>query len=301
MSPSMFDLFHRRLEEKNGEIPDTYFYTLTDSFKKRFLMMFDYLFQEKEQYQTYNDNEHIVKALRIAFGVFSLSELSGVHSYKYADEIKLFILKCSDDNKVISAIECICRYALMLSKKGYDRYSIIIHNTNKYFKLDRIGYTFITEGDGFIVFIEDEHFYNECTQKSLSLLTQKGYSNAQNFFIDAYKKLAASDYDDAIVDVGRAIETLLKERFSKLGIPYDDKKDSLNKLLNIAKQHIITPYSFEPFQQTLLEVGRARNQMGAHGVTPGQTPVADELHVRFAINQAAANLLFLAEVPMSNK
>ena len=35
-------------------------------------------------------------------------------------------------------------------------------------------------------------------------------------------------------------------------------------------------------------------------MTPGQTPVADELHVRFAINQAAANLLFLAEVPMSN-
>lgn len=189
----------------------------------------------------------------------------------------------------------------MLSKEGYNKYSAIIYNTNEYFKFDRIGYKFITEGSGFIVFIEDEHFFNECTQKSLSLLAQKGYSNAQDFFIDAYKKLATSDYDDVLVDIGRAIETLLKERFSKLGIPYDDQKDSLKKLLNIAKQHIITPYTFEPFQQTILEIGRVRNQMGAHGVTPGQTPVADELHVRFAINQAAANLLFLAEVPMSNK
>ena len=178
-------------------------------------------------------------------------------------------------------------------------YYTVIKLVNDYFRYDRIGYKFICEKEGFIVPIEDEVFFCECTEKSLSLLTINGFDEVQTFFIDAYKKLAASDYDDALVNIGRAIETLLKERFSKLGIPYDDKKDTLNKLLNIAKQHITTPYSFEHFQQTILEIGRARNQMGAHGMTPGQTPVADELHVRFAINQAAANLLFLAEVPMS--
>lgn len=245
--------------------------------------------------------EYIINNLRMAFGVLSLDRLSNKKSYNPYDELVFFVLHSGDDNKIVSVVEYLCRLFKKKYAIGYLGDTDFISDINLYFRYDRIGYKFIREGDGFIVFIEDEHFSNECTQKSLSLLTQKGYGEAQNFFIDAYKKLAASDYDDALVEVCRAIETLLKERFSNLGIPYDDKKDSLNKLLNIAKQHITTPYSFEPFQQTILEVGRARNQMGAHGVTPGISSVADELHVRFAINQAAANLLFLAEVPMSNK
>lgn len=300
MSPSTLNLFHRRLEEKNGEIPNTYFYTLTDSFKNRFVMAFHNFYESIEYGYRSTIQEDIVNDLRMAFGVLSLDKLSKKNSYNLYDELVFFVLYSDDDNKIISVVEYICR----LFVKRYTRELFLntdfISAINSYFRYDRIGYKFIREGGGFIVFIEDEHFSNECTQKSLSLLAQKGYSNAQNFFIDSYNKLAASNYDDALVDVGRAIETLLKERFSKLNIPYNEN-DTLNKLLNIAKQHIITPYSFEHFQQTLLEVGRARNQMGAHGVTPGKTPVADELHVRFAINQAAANLLFLAEVPMSNK
>lgn len=300
MGPSTLNLFHRRLEEKNGEIPNTYFYTLTDSFKNRFVMVFRNFCESIGYGYRSTIQKDIVNDLRIAFGVLSLDKLSKKKSYNPHDELVFFILYSDDDNKIISAVEYLCR----LFAKGYTRGCFwntdFISDINSYFRYDRIGYKFIREGGGFIVFIEDEHFSNECTQKSLSLLAQKGYGEAQNFFIDAYKKLAASDYDDALVDIGRAIETLLKERFSKLNIPYNEK-DSLNTLLNIANQHIITPYSFKHFQQTLLEVGRARNQMGAHGITPGQTPVADELHVRFAINQAAANLLFLAEVPMSNK
>lgn len=300
MSPSIFDLFHRRIQESKGKIPNTYSYIITESFKKRFIMMFHEICEISAYPYISIDKTDIIKHLRMAFGVFSLDELSKKTTFNPFDEIQLFILNCNDNDKIISSIEYICRFFLEKCRTGQRRCYIAIKATNEYFRYDRIGYKFIDEGEGFIVPIEDEVFSNECTQQSLSLLAKKGYGEAQNFFIDAYKKLAISDYDDALVDVGRAIETLLKERFSKLGIPYDDKKDSLNKLLNIAKQHIITPYSFEPFQQTLLEVGRARNQMGAHGVTPGQTPVADELHVRFAINQAAANLLFLAEVPMSN-
>lgn len=300
MSLVYFDLFHRRIQEARGEIPDTYSYTITDSFKKRFIMLLKnppktYSYYYKHGYaHDYKDIESIVDSLRMSFAVFSLDELSGSNTYNDRfNEIKFFILNHNDNNKIISAIECVCRYFLNL------KYYEFIEAVNQYFLYDRIGYKFICENVGFIVRIEDEVFFCECTEKLLSILSLEKYRDVQIFFMNAYKKLAASDYADALVAIGRAIETLLKVRLMEIGIT-NTEKSALAALLEIAKNHITTPYSFKHFQQTLLEVGRARNQMGAHGVTPGQTPVADELHVRFAINQAAANLLFLAEVPMSN-
>ncbi|WP_304023205.1 hypothetical protein [Desulfovibrio piger] len=283
-------LFHRRKLEAQGKIPETYQYSLTETFKNRFISLLDEYCSKTIPNVSKREDFYIVKALRKIFGVQKLSSPSKI-TFLYFNELEYFILTAHDDY-ILSSVEYICRF-----KKDKK----LINDVNDCFRYDRIGYKFIQQGEGYIVPIEDDNFYTECTNSCLSILAVSGFKSSQDYLISAYQNLSQNDYDDAIVDVGRAIETLLKERFSKLGIPYDDKKDSLNKLLNIAKQHIITPYSFEPFQQALLEVGRARNQMGAHGVTPGQTLVADELHVRFAINQAAANLLFLAEVPMSNK
>lgn len=289
MFDSLSNLFHRRKQEANGEIPATYSYELTLSFKKRFVMLLDQCCSKYSIFLQSSDEYNIVTGLRLAFGVFKLDELSNKKSNTYFDELQFFILYGKGD-RVISAIEYICRY--------FQDNQNIINSINDYFKYDRIGYKFISEGDGFIVTIEDDTFHEECTVKSLGILSSKGYIDSQNYLISSYKKLATSDYDDALVDIGRSVETLLKKRFSDLGIQYDDQKDTLNKLLIIARAHINTSFSFEPFQQVILEIGRARNKMGAHGITPGQSPIADEIHVRFAINQATANLLFLAEVPM---
>lgn len=290
MFDSLSNLFHRRKQEAKGEIPTTYSYELTLSFKKRFIILLQQYCSEYDVLFPQSPDYIIVIDLRLAFGVLKLDELSNKKSNNYFEELQFFILYGKVD-MVISAIEYICRCFYHYNYKFVD-------STNDYFKYDRIGYKFISEGDGFIVTIEENKFHEECTVKSLGILSSKGYIDSQNYLISAYKKLATNDYDDALVDIGRSVETLLKKRFSDLGIQYDDQKDTLNKLLIIARAHINTSFSFEPFQQVILEIGRARNKMGAHGITPGQSPIADEIHVRFAINQATANLLFLAEIPM---
>ena len=289
MNINIFNLFHRREQERKGEIPSTYSYNLSTPFKRKFVLAWVEIGGSR-----YEDSwtQEIASLLRKVFGVFSLDELSSSRSQNSFEEIQFFIINCKNDDFVISTIELICRY--------FCRYGLyqLVNDVNTYFQYERIGYKFITEQDGFIVKIEDEIFYNETTAKTLGILSAKEYFDAQKYFIDSYKKLAASHYNDALVDIGRAMETVLKTRFTELGIPFDDKKDTLNKLLDIAQQHITSQnHNFQYFKQIILDAGRARNT-GGHGNAQGQGPALDEVYVRFVINQAAANLLFLAEVPM---
>lgn len=289
MSINILNLFHRRQQEAKGEIPSTYTYTLSITLKKRIIMAWAELSPPPLREMHAQDIAHY---LRKAFGVFKLDDFSSSNTNNTFDEIQLFILRCKDDTLILSAIEVICRYFF----QGRD--DTFINDINNFFQYERIGYKFITEQDGFIVKIEDEIFYNETTAKTLGILSTKRYFDAQNYFIDSYKKLAASHYNDALVDIGRAMETVLKTRFTELNIPFDAQKDALNKLLDIAQRHIISQHhNFQYFKQIILDAGRARNT-GGHGNAQGQAPTLDEVYVRFVINQAAANLLFLAEVPM---
>lgn len=286
---NIYNLFFRREQETKGEIPDTYSQELTVNFKKRFILYF------KDEFSNhYTDRfEKIVHLLRKAFGVFSLNEFFSSKSYNNFEEISLCILE-SDDRISISTIELICRYSLYTIGKNF------YQHTNFLLQYERIGYKFINEDDGFIVKIEDEQFFNECTVKSLGILASSRFNDALSHYINSYQKLSEGRYSDALVDIGRAIEALLKTRFTLLNIPFTDR-DSLNKLLDIAQQHIVTQHhDFQHFKQIILDAGRARNT-GGHGKAEGEAPLFDEVYVRFVINQAAANLLFLAETDMHNK
>ena len=282
MTISTYNLFHKRQQNASA----TFKYFITHEFKVQFLMIINNMLS-RNKYRN-RDLIFILHNLRYAFGVFSLDSLSGEITPDPFQEIQQFILK-TNDSRVISAIEYICSYYINM------RY--LISCINNAFKYNKIGYKFVCEGDGFIAKIEDDTFYDEITSKSLGVLSSKKYIDAQNYFISSYKKLAATNYDDALVDICRAIETLLKTRFTEIGIPYQEK-DTLKPLLDIAQKHILASHNFHAFKELILDAGRARNAMGGHGVTPGQSPRPDEVYVRFVINQAAANLLFLAEVEM---
>lgn len=287
MKINIYNLFHRRQQEAKGQIPSTYSDKLSPTLRKKFILIW------AELLSSHWREEHageIAGYLRKAFGVFSLDDFSSSKTRSAFDEIQFFILECQDDSLVLSAIEVICRYFYIIGSFEF------LYEINKIFQYERIGYKFIREHDGFIIKIEDETFYNESTAKTLGILSAKKYYDAQNYYINSYKKLAASNYDDALVDIGRAMETVLKTRFAELNIPFD--KETLSKLLDIAQQHITSQnHNFQYFKQIILDAGRARNT-GGHGNAQGQVPALDEVYVRFVINQAAANLLFLAEVPM---
>lgn len=290
MEINNLNLYYRRKCEEAGQIPSTFSYDLPISFRSRFI---DLCFTKNIFLLALKAKINMTNELVTAFGVRSLYQLPRKKNVNKLDldDVADAIYECKDDI-ALSIIEFICRCAYKLNISDF------LINTDKYFQHDRIGFKFLTEHDGFIVKIEDETFYNETTAKTLSLLSRKKYFDAQNYFIDSYKKLAASQYNDALVDIGRAMETVLKTRLTELSISFNPQTDTLNKLLDITQKHIISPnHNFHNFKQIILDAGRARNISG-HGNTQGQVPALDEVYVRFIINQTAANLLFLMEVPM---
>lgn len=279
-------LYCRRKQEERGEIPSTYSYNITPKFKNKFVMFW-------QEYGLIGSRD-VCKILQIELGVFDLCTLFNSSKHTQNDELIFFFLKNNENDYLLTVIELA---ANIIRKEHYD----VISKINFLFQYDRIGYKLIRNDNGnfVIINIEDSTFYDECTDKCLGLLSTKKCTDAQIHYIESYKKLAASEYGDSLVEIGRAIESVIKTRLTELSIQFDPNKATLNHLLDIAQKHMVNAdHDFQYFKQVILDAGRARNKHGGHGHAQGQTPQLDETYVRFVINQAAANLLFLAEVDM---
>jgi hypothetical protein len=285
--------FFRRQQEARGEIPETYHYNLDEKFQKQFIII----------WRQYNFRYANIVYNRLCFELGQLDLGFSLSMYKDKKDQQLidFFIRNEKDEYSLAVIEFVAYFIYRADKGRHGDEKQFIDLVNELFLYNRIGYKLIIDSknrDVNIIKIDDEIFYSECTEKSLGILSTKKYTDAQSCYIESYKKLAKSEYTDALVDIGRAIESVLKTRFAEYNIPFDAKKDTLNKLLDIAQAHVDTvAHDFQYFKQIILDVGRVRNPSG-HGHAQGQAPQLDEVYVRFVINQAAANLLFLAEVPM---
>lgn len=271
-------LYHRREQLRKGEIPTTYQYKLSEKFRLQIQIILeryysDYIFAGSGMYS------HLLE---------EFPEMSKGYNYPPADtkdsfyRVIQFFFKSSDD-MALSIIEVMCAC-----------FNEAMAPINDRFEYERVGYQYNRDAQQ-IIKIEDETYYNECTVRALSILSQGGYENALAHYLDAYEKLSKKDFDEALTNIGRAMESLLKTRFDAAGIQYSPK-DNLAALLTKAGEHINLPteVKFEPLKQVILNAGRARN-LGGHGHSEGSSPEIDDTFVRFAINQCAANLLYMAE------
>lgn len=285
---AIFKPYHRRMQEQRGEIPETFHYDINITERAKIYVLLSHIINEELSEETY-------KLLSREF-----PEIITSYPNYFSEIIKL--MENSTDEIFLSIIEYFLFVALELSVRP-KRYTYLetrmslVNKINERFQYERIGYKFTDEG--LCIKIEDETFYEECTSRTLGVLSNAHYHDVVAYYMDSYAKVSSKEYDDALVEIGRALETLLKTRFHVLGIAYNEK-DTLNTLLNIAKVHIPVDadFDFKYFQDMILHIGRQRNQRGAHGPTQGNAPAMNEVYVRFVINQAAAALLFLAEVDM---
>ncbi|MDR2891691.1 MAG: hypothetical protein LBV80_01190 [Deltaproteobacteria bacterium] len=285
--------YFRRQQEFRGEIPTTFSYVLTEKVKHQIIMILD------SYSHGFDYSQSIVERLRLEIGKPELASGWTDGSYitrKYYPELELkrFFLKVQDDEYALTVLEYIlCSHAMYNDD--------IIEEINNRLQYERIGFKFvrISDDSGHLIKIEDEIFLNECIHKTLGILSDLKYTDALNHYMSAYDNLKANKFEEALVSVGKAIESLLKTRFANTKIPFDATKDTLAKLLDILQRHLVSAsHNFQYFKQIILDAGRARN-IGGHGHADGDTPPLNEVYVRFVINQAAANLLFLAEVELN--
>lgn len=279
--------FFRRQQAARGELPSTYSYQLTPKIRNQVWILW-------EQHELKRCSENIVDFMRLELGRNRLPNCPQATNYITgvlpSEELQGYFCKLTNTDYALTVVELMCRQA---AQRGCASF---INNLNERFQIEAFGYKVdLLKNDAFLRSLEDEQFSEYVTEPCLSLLAK--FPTARGFYLDAYDELKKKKYEDAMTDLGQAMESLLKTRFKQEQIAFNEK-DALGKLLDTAQKHAVCgDFSFHRFKELILNVGQGRNN-NSHGHAEGDNPKIDAIYTRFMINQAAANLLFLAEVKL---
>lgn len=289
MSSEKYIPFFRRQQAARGELPTTFSYELTEKIRKQITLLWS-----KTELPSHV-NKDIVTYLREELGEFTLpfaklQMRDRFKKYNYYNELIDYFNNIQDSDYALTVIELMCREAV---KNGQSRFVKLL---NERLQIEAIGYKAdIIDRGARLRRVEDQEFSTNVIEPCLSVLST--YPNAQKHYLEAYEELKKKKYDDAMTDLGQAMESLLKTRFKQERIEFNER-DALGKLLNTAQKHAeCGDFSFHRFKELILNVGQGRNT-NSHGHAEGDKPEIDSVYTRFMINQAAANLLFLAEVKL---
>jgi hypothetical protein len=157
------------------------------------------------------------------------------------------------------------------------------------------GYQFIS---GEIVRIDSLHLHSEVVVPALALLAENRFEAANAEYRSAHQAYRHGEYEDCLVDCGKAFESVLKVIGGKRGWVFKDT-DPASKLIQAAVDAGFLP----AFSQAALNhlkgliessTPTLRNKMGGHGAGEKLREVPQHL-VAFQLHQTAAVILFLAE------
>ncbi|MEZ6854376.1 DUF7014 domain-containing protein [Halodesulfovibrio aestuarii] len=290
MSSEKYIPFFRRQQAARGELPTTFKYDLPEKVRKQIWMLWN-------QSGLAPLSHNIVQFLYLELGTTPLPNCPQVTNYFTGitpeDELYGYLSNVKNIDYALTVIELMSMHA---AQQGY---TFFIDNVNERLQIEAIGYKIdVVETSALLRSLEDEQFSAYVTEPCLSILSK--FPTARQHYLEAYEELKKKKYDDAMTDLAQAMESLLKTRFTQEQIAFS-KRDTLGKLLDTAQKHAVCgDFSFHRFKELILNVGQGRNN-NSHGHAEGNKPEIDAVYTRFMINQAAANLLFLAEVELCHK
>jgi len=286
----MIKLFFERMKEKRGEVPTSFNYDqLPNKVRNQIIII------ARESNLNEDHYKYIAEKIREATGNFKLSDAGhrGAYShasYSYEDELYSYFGTLKNIDVALSIVELL---GVTLS-----------HCYEGQSSIDRINERMLSAGIGWkitgreLIQIEDETYFDNVTRPCLSVLESLGYKQAHKHFLDAYKELKDKEFDDALADCGQAIESIVKTRLGSVGVK-DVTNKNWSQLKPLLLQYMVIPPYMQSYQNNLLGMVEglmtARNKDGPHGKEEGANNQLDECFVRFAINQTAANILFIAE------
>ncbi len=163
---------------------------------------------------------------------------------------------------------------------------------NLRFKQHSLGYEF-TNGE--IIPKTNEHIHQEVVKPALKLLTDERFRGAEQEYLMAFSHLKAGNNKDAILNAGKAFESVMKTICSELGYPYKPT-DPAKKLIECLKQNGFFPAYLDSQLNHLcglLESGAptTRNKESGHGQGVTITNPTDGC-VEFILNIVASNMVF---------
>lgn len=295
----MFNLFSKRQKKLRGEIPDIYTY---DNLNVNIRTQIIYIFKDviggddHNNYKLYNAYDLLRKVLLREYGLFNLCD----RNFSQPDEDFLnFLVSEKDTEKVIDAIELICRFIDIHVRKNHWDYSPIIeiddaiYEINERFKEHCIGYSY---ENGEIIRVDSSYIHLEITKPTIALLWNQSFIGANEEYMKAHNHYLHGRNKECLNECLKSFESVLKTICKEKGWQFN-QTDTSKKLIKICFDNGLVP-SFTQNQftslQNLLESGipTIRNKLGGHGQGSEKITVDDNM-TRYALNLTGTNIIFL--------
>ena len=325
-----YELFSKRQQRMQGEIPDTYQYeTIPDELRVQIFYIWGKMWGTP-----YYNNLDELQLSRLAIDAFrsietTLCEEYGVLSLSGGDDpdedgydfyrvVRDFLLKTEDTNKVIDVIEVSFRYidqviptkihvaaADVLDKVFVSSHRDIspdsispddaINQLNQRFRQHRVGYQYES---GQIVKVDSQYIHSEVVKPALMFLSDPIYEGANEEFLKAHEHYRNGRYKECLNDCLKAFESCLKIICQKRDWSYGEK-DTANRLIEIVFDHdLIDSHMkshFTALGSTLRSgVPTVRNRLSGHGQGPKEI-VVPEYIASYILHLTASNVLLLAK------
>lgn len=295
----MRELFSRRQAIERGEINDSLIHDYIPSeFRSRFYMIIKTLYSSFVDYAGYDRTgrffrDEINKNLAMAFGDLSLD----LDNYLASLPLLLkFMNKCNDE-MFIDAVDLILgifhsKGSIYIRRNVYNRmFPDAIEQTNQWMKYSNLGYRF---ENGQLIKITNEHLHQEVVIPALKLLSDERFSAANSEFNKSNKHRRAGDYEAAIIDAGRAFESVMKV-ICKIRCYQYDENGTANSLLKTLKDNNYYPSFLEnqlnSLNSVLLGLPTLRNK-AAHDQGEQGIAMYDN-YAGYALHLLSSNTVFL--------
>ncbi|WHZ05845.1 hypothetical protein QNH48_14990 [Neobacillus sp. YX16] len=251
-------------------------------------------------YRDHASNEtwdYIHKTLCKEYGLYSLSEeqcYSIDHCYNFLNEEESV-------ERVLDIIELTFRVIDTEVRKDQWNWANkgitqppdeAIEELNKRFQEHGIGYQYL---NGKIVRVDSEYIYREAVEPAVSLMLGEGFEGASEEFMNAHEHFKKGKDKEAIVEAGKAFESVMKSICSKMNIKLTGK-ETANPLIKILIKNELIP---EYLENSLMGQPVLRNKH-AHGQGEKSVPLP-RYTVAYALHLCATNIVLLIEAYKTKK
>lgn len=310
---SIFDLFSKRQKALRGDVPDVYSYdAIPQPLKVQIVHIWnDTLGDENEYYSSslgaQGAYKLIVEVLCREYGVFSLRASSDYGDRNYRTELANFVLRESDVEKILDAVELSFRlvdrftreYRYLRRDNASQLADDAIKELNARFQEHGIGYR-LEEGE--IVRVDSELLHAEVVKPALALLRPSEFAGAQAEFLKAHEHYRHGRDKEALAECLKALESVMKSICTKRRWAFNANATSKVLIQVLFDNGLVPQFWSQHFSalRATLESGvpTARNRLGGHGQGTSVVQVPSHL-VAYVLHQTAATIVFLAEAEKS--
>lgn len=238
----MYKLFSQRKREAVGDIPDIYEYnSFPEAFRNQFFHIVSDVLDKANNGTDYGYGRRInfweltCDLYAREKGMKSISVEFGSENTSYAYES--YVDTCNNEDfldLLDFTVGYIFGHPLTKRYAGDDAVENAISELNYRFQQHSLGYEFIS---GALITKTDEHIHTNIVKPALVLLHKIEFRGSEDEFILAWKHYKDKNYKDAILNAGKAFESVMKTICKYMKYPFNEQSDDAKKLIQILRDN----------------------------------------------------------------